>query len=354
MNSVSLTWLTAAGVVLLALLIVAALALLVWLAVGLFDARSLVRRELTAYFVTPVGYAVIVVFLAVFGFLYYDIQKKLTNNLATGLEWPIQSVFSDNMFWLVFLLIPALLTMRLFAEERATGTLEVLMTSPVREWQIVLSKFIACMCFYLFMWLPTLVYLPIILDLKMPQLHESWTTWSVLMLGGAALALAAVVAFLIRLGTAARLIGIGALVLGIVCLVTGAWQHYHVDEQQVVMITANIDPMPLLATYVGVVLAGAMFLSIGLLVSSLVRDQIVAAIITLPVSLPFVVAGFLKPNLSAGDFWDRLISFFSVPVHFSHDFCRGVVDTRHLVLYASVAFACLFITVRSLESRRWR
>jgi len=49
-----------------------------------------------------------------------------------------------------------------------------------------------------------------------------------------------------------------------------------------------------------------------------------------------------------------VLSSFSIPLHFSQDFGRGVVDTRHLVLYSSVALFCLFLTVRSLESRRWR
>ena len=50
----------------------------------------------------------------------------------------------------------------------------------------------------------------------------------------------------------------------------------------------------------------------------------------------------------------QVLYFFSVPLHFSKDFSRGLVDSRHLVLYASVALFCLFLTVRSLESRRWR
>ena len=106
---------------------------------------------------------------------------------------------------------------------------------------------------------------------------------------------------------------------------------------------AGIDPWPAVTTYLGVALAGAMFLAIGLLVSSLVRSQLVAALVSLVMSLLFVVTGLWKG-----------FSYFSVPVHIGEDFGRGLVDTRHLVLYVSVTLFCMFLTVRSLESRRWR
>ena len=113
------------------------------------------------------------------------------------------------------------------------------------------------------------------------------------------------------------------------------------------------DPRPVLTTYLGLFLAGAMFLALGLLVSSLVRDQIVAAIIALALSLVFIVA-VLWPPVQDGSPFAQIVDFFSVPKHFQHDFTRGVIDSRALVLYSSVTLFCLFLTVRSLESRRWR
>ena len=83
-------------------------------------------------------------------------------------------------FWLVFLFIPPLLTMRLFAEERSTGTMETLMTAPIRDWQIVFAKFVACFAFYLLMWLPTLAYLPTLMDLKATWDLTAWTPKDVL------------------------------------------------------------------------------------------------------------------------------------------------------------------------------
>jgi hypothetical protein len=75
--------------------------------------------------------------------------------------------------------------------------------------------------------------------------------------------------------------------------------------------------------------------------------------VTLLLSLVFIVAGFWRPEMDTGSVAYQVIYFFSVPLHFSHDFSRGLVDTRPLVLYLSVACFCLFLTVRSLESRRW-
>src|ERR1051325_10526594 len=137
------TWLA------LAALVIVVLAVAVYLAVGLFQARSLVRREFGAYFLSPIAYVVLVVFLAVTGHLFAVTLGLLTTTGPKGTEWPMQSMFADERFWLVFLFIPPLLTMRLFAEERGSGTLEMLMTAPLRDWQVVLSKFVACFAFYI-------------------------------------------------------------------------------------------------------------------------------------------------------------------------------------------------------------
>src|SRR5437899_3486988 len=141
------------------------LGLVVFLVLGLFQARSLIRREFSAYFLSPIAYVVLVVFLAVTGHLFYLALQLLIQDGPGGVEYPMQLMLGDERFWLVFLFIPPLLTMRLFAEERGTGTLEVLMTAPLKDWQVVLSKFVACFAFYIVLWLPTLAYLPVLLDL---------------------------------------------------------------------------------------------------------------------------------------------------------------------------------------------
>jgi hypothetical protein len=98
-----------------------------------------------------------------------------------------------------------------------------------------------------------------------------------------------------------------------------------------------------------------MFLAVGLFVSSLVKSQLVAAIIAITLTLNiFVTVAFIDTDVGAASTAYRVSAFFSVPLHFSKDFTRGVIDSRHLILYSSVTLFCLFMTVRSLESRRWR
>jgi ABC-2 type transport system permease protein len=249
---------------------------------------SLLRREFSAYFLSPIAYVVLAVFLAVTGHLFYLTLAQLTAAGPKGVEFPMQLMLGDEKFWLVFLFIPPLLTMRLFAEERSTGTLEMLMTAPLHDWQVVLSKYVACFLFYVVLWLPTLAYLPVLLN----------------------------------------------------------W-HWHTRE-------ITIDSWPVVSSYLGLALAGAMFLALGLFVSSLVRSQMVAALLALFLSLGFIVVGIWRPEMDTGSLLYRVLFFFSVPLHFARDFSRGIIDTRHLVLYVSVALFCLFLTVRSLESRRWR
>jgi ABC-type transport system involved in multi-copper enzyme maturation permease subunit len=264
----------------------------------------------------------------------------------------MQTMFADERFWLVFLFIPPLLTMRLFAGERSSGTLEVLMTAPLRDWQIVLGKYLACLAFYVVLWLPTLAYLPALQGAKTPQFHAIWTVWSITLLAGVGLLLLGLLLLLPRLGTTARLVSLVLIVLGSVALGVGAGMHYTFDETHLLEIPVLFDPYPALATYLGMFLAGAMFLALGLLISSLVRDQMVAALIALAVSLVFIVAGFWRPEQDGGRLY-QVVYFFSVPLHFDRAFTRGVIDTRPVILYASTALFCLFLSVRSLESRRW-
>ncbi len=249
---------------------------------------ALIRREFSAYFLSPIAYAALFVFLLVTGYLFTLTLGKLTLPGPSGIEYPMQGLLGDERFWLVFLFLPPMLTMRLLAEERGTGTIEPLLTAPIRDWQVVAGKYIACFMFYIVLWLPTLAYVPILAQFN-------WET--------------------------------GKFAL---------------------------DPMPIVTSYIGVLLAGAMFLGIGLFISSLVKSQIVAAMIAMVVGLVFVVSAFWRPNLEVGSWTYRIINLISVPEHFRRDFCRGLIDSRHIVLYLSVTAFTLFLTVRSLEARRLR
>jgi ABC-type transport system involved in multi-copper enzyme maturation permease subunit len=314
---------------------------------------SLIRREFTAYFLSPIAYVVLAVFLFVTGHLFYLTLELLTARGPQGIEFPMRLMLGDEKFWLVFLFIPPLLTMRLFAEERSTGTLEMLLTAPLRDWQVVVSKYMACFAFYVLLWLPTLAYLPVLLDLH-ASWNSAWTVYSGLLVGGLAGVVLALVLGVLPTGTVGRATGLVLLLLGAACASIGAWGHYTRDTTHLLELHAGIDPMPVLSSYLGLALAGAMFLALGLLVSSLVRSQMVAALISLAISLLFIVAGFWHTDIDRGTALYQVLFFFTVPLHFREEFSRGWLDTRPLVLYGSVTLFCLFLTVRSLESRRWR
>jgi len=309
---------------------------------------SLIRREFTAYFLSPIAYVALAVFLLVTGQLFSRAMALLNETGADGIEYPMQVLLGDEKFWLVFLFIPPLLTMRLLAEERGTGTLETLLTAPIRDWQVVFAKFIACFAFYVILWLPTLVYLPVLLDL-----HAVWspafTVASIAMLAGIAIALVALL--LAGFGCSGGLAAL-LLVLGLGAAIGGGWIHFTKDAPHILEMTAGIDPYPALTSYIGVILAGAMFLAMGLFVSSLVKSQLVAAMLSLVLSLPLVVAAFWRLDRDSGSWLYRIEAFLSVPEHFRNDFTRGILDTRWMILYATTTMFFLLMTVRSLESNR--
>jgi hypothetical protein len=142
---------------------------------------------------------------------------------------------------------------------------------------------------------------------------------------------------------------------GAAAALAGGLLHYYRDAEHLleIPISPDLDPAPVLATYLGMFLAGAMFLALGLLVSSLVRDQMVAAILALALGLVFIGAGFWRPEHD-GSLRYQLVYFLSVPLQFAETFTRGRIDTRPLILYTSTALFCLFLTVRTLERRRWQ
>ncbi len=249
---------------------------------------SLIKREFTAYFLSPVGYVTLFFFLVVTGVLFAGVVADLTRTGAQGVEDPFAALLGQTVFWYVFAFIPPLLTMRLLAEERGSGTLETLLTAPIRDWQVVAGKFVGAVLFFLVQLLPTLAYLPVLLNLDRSNF------------------------------------------------------------------TFGIDPASAACSYLGLVLAGMMFLAIGLFVSSLVKNQLVAAMIALAVCLVFVAVGEGLKYLDANSLAAKVVRFLSVPDHFRSDFTRGVIDTRPVVLYLSVTACCLYLTVRSLEARRLR
>jgi ABC-2 type transport system permease protein len=122
---------------------------------------ALVQRELLGYFSSPLAWVVATAFVLYNGVWFYFIMSYL-NRPETMAMAPFQLIFGTVFFWIFFLFLIPVITMRLLAEERKCGTIEVLLTSPISETQVVLGKFVGAFVFYLFLWLPTVVY-PIVL-----------------------------------------------------------------------------------------------------------------------------------------------------------------------------------------------
>src|SRR5206468_12426631 len=120
---------------------------------------TLFSREIRSYFYSPIAYIVLVFFLLITGVDFY-FQVSFMNQRPIG--YSVQEAFFNSVFfWFAFVLIFPLITMRLFSEEFKLGTIEPLMTAPVRDIQVVLAKFFGSLVFYIALWLPTVIYFAI-------------------------------------------------------------------------------------------------------------------------------------------------------------------------------------------------
>jgi ABC-2 type transport system permease protein len=237
-------------------------------------------REMRAYFVSPLAYLVMFFFLIYNGAVFAIIMSYLNNPAAPGTERPLDNLFQGFFFWVLMLFLATVLTMRLISEELRSGSIEVLMTAPVTEAQVVTGKYLAALSFYCALWLPTVAY------------------------------------------------------AGIVA------RYSHVDWG------------PIAGGYLGVFLIGALFLAVGLLFSALTRSQLLAAIMTFAVLFLLFVIGLLE-NLFNNDTAKKALGYVDLYGHME-ELHRGIVDTRHLVYYASGIFFFLFLASRALADRKWR
>jgi len=246
--------------------------------------RTLVRREMGGYFNSLLGYVIIASALFLMGLSFVVLLGNLRSE-----PMPVtltELFFMTPFFWLIILLATPVITMRLFAMERFSGTYETLMTTPVRDVEVVAAKFTAALVFYVVMWLPLLACL-----------------------------------FIIR--------------------------HY-TDEP------GALDGGVLGATYLGIILIGAVYIAMGCLGSALTKSQTVAAMIGLGLGTALFMTSFLTDWFQSLAPWQgELLAGFSL-VDQMHDFTRGVVDTRPIVFHLSLTFLFLFLTLRAIESRRWK
>ena len=169
-------------------------------------ALAVANKEIQSYFTSPMGYIVALVFLSLTGFFF---------GLSVSSDFPEASIdgyISPSAFILV-ILAPAM-TMRLFAEEQKLGTLELLLTSPVRDWEVVLGKFIASLTFFLATLALTLYYVILLYWFGSPDTGPVWSGYLGLSLyGAAALSIGLLASSLTNNQIVAMVVGFGILLI---------------------------------------------------------------------------------------------------------------------------------------------
>lgn len=150
---------------------------------------SIFKKEISTFFSSLIGYIVIAIFLILTGLLVWIFPDTslLNQNFAT-----LDQLFDLAPMIFTFL-IPAI-TMRTFAEEQQSGTIEFLTTKPLQEWEIILGKYLACLVLVAFALLPTLIYYATVYQLGSPKGNlDSGAIWGsyigLLLLGGVFIAI---------------------------------------------------------------------------------------------------------------------------------------------------------------------
>ena len=248
---------------------------------------AIVRKEWRGYFASPVGYVVIGMYALVFGYFYtvglsWFIRQSMQGPQMGGGPMNINQQMVRYVFLnstVIFLFVVPLITMRTYAEEKRSGTIELLMTSPITDFQIVMGKFLGAMSLYAAMLGITLVHIAVLFAYGSPE-----------------------------------------------------WK-------------------PILTGYLGLLLLGGCFVSVGLFFSSLTKNQIVAGMFTFAVLLLLWVIDWI--GSFAGPSLEKLTTYLSLTGHVE-DFLRGVIDSQHVVYYLSFITFGLFLTAKAVDSERWR
>lgn len=250
---------------------------------------AIAHKELKSYFASPIAYVVIGFFVALYGYFYAVMlaffqraslqmgQMGMGGPQAANVNEMMIRPLMQNVLILVLFIMP-MVTMRTYAEEKRAGTIELLLTSPLTDWQIVLGKFLGAMTLYAITLAVTFVHMGILFIYGSPE-----------------------------------------------------WK-------------------PIATAYLGLLLFGGCFISVGMFISSLTKNQIIAGMATFGVFLFLWVINWI------GSFYpstERLTNYLSVVQH-AEDFWKGIIDTTHLIYYASFMAFGLFLTAKSVDTERWR
>jgi ABC-2 type transport system permease protein len=250
---------------------------------------AIAQKEIRAYFASPIAYVVIGLFAFLFGWfyvslLYYFVRESMQMSpqfggpSALNINQQMIRFLLQNAAVLLLFVLP-MITMRTYSEEKRSGTIELLLTSPVTDFQIIMGKFLGALALYAAMLAVTLIHIAILFWFGNPE-----------------------------------------------------WR-------------------PVASGYLGLFLLGACFISVGLLISSLTKNQIVAGMITFGVFLLLWVVDWI--GNFAGPTWEAVLGYVSITGHLD-DFAKGIIDTKHLVYYLSFITFGLFLTAKAVDSERWR
>jgi ABC-2 type transport system permease protein len=250
---------------------------------------AIAQKELKSYFSSPIAYITIGFFALLYGYFYiailsYFVRQSMQMNQfgggpqALNINQVMIRQLLQNVTILILFIMP-MITMRTYSEEKRSGTIELLLTSPLTDFQIILGKFLGAL-----------------------------SLWAIML--------------------AVSLIHIGLL-----------------------FVYGSPEWKPIATAYLGLLLLGGCFISVGLFISSLTKNQIVAGMVTFAVFLFLWVitwiGGFSGPTV------DSLTQYLSIIDHYD-DFGKGVIDTTHLIYYVSFITFGLFLTAKSVDSERWR
>jgi ABC-2 type transport system permease protein len=251
---------------------------------------AIADRELRAYFISPLGFVVIALFLGVTG-LFFDLLVRSYADFT--MQVAMNPIYADQLnlhdalvrplyqnFHIILLLVVPLISMRLLAEEKKQGTAELLLTAPIRTSELVVGKYMGALGF-----------------------------------------------------------------LAILMILTAQYPLF---------LWVSDAPPPMgafLSVFVGTSLLAAAFLSVGLLMSSLTENQIVAGVASFVSLLILWMIGWVGEF--AGERAGQILQAISLTEN-TEDFSRGVIDTRNIVFFVTFIGFNLFLTQRAIDSRRWR
>lgn len=241
---------------------------------------AILKKEIRYFFSSLIGPIILVLFLLINSlFLWSYAPNEYLNILSSGFA-SLEPLFSLAP-WMYLILIPAM-TMRAFAEEKAYGTIELLFTKPLTEFQVILGKFFAYLILLVLTLLPTYVY------------------------------------------------------------------YLSVDY----LSHGSIDKGATIGSYLGLLLLGASFISIGLFASLISKSQIISLLISILFCLLFYFGFGLIANAANDTSFSFIIQQFGIEEHY-YSISRGLIDTRDLIYYFSLISIFILLSKVSLVSRKW-